>query len=105
MEKMKRYKSQLNETKKWDKKTIGFVKSSNIYGHSIVVIPNFGNIVKGRNFLKVLGFEQAGNPVYMIYHRNQSDEIIMHYNKITGNWHTDNKPEDFEKVGFEVMEQ
>jgi hypothetical protein len=105
MEKLKKYKSQLNETKKWDRRTIGFVKSSNIYGHDIVVIPNFGNIVKGRNFLRGLGFEQAGNPKYMIYKRNSSNEIIMNYNSITGNWHTDNKIEDFEKVGFEVMEQ
>jgi len=41
----------------------------------------------------------------MIWKRNTPEEIIMEYNKINGNWHTDNKVEDFEKAGFEIMEQ
>lgn len=90
--------------KKWDKKSVVFVKHKDNFGSDSIVIPRFKSIVVGRNYLKSLGFELANNPKYMILNKNKNNEIIMHYNSINGNWTTENTVDDFIKAKLPLYE-
>lgn len=90
--------------KKWNKKSVVFVKHKDNFGLDSIVIPRFKSIVVGRNYLKSLGFELANNPKYMILNKNKNNEIIMHYNSINGNWTTENTVDDFIKAKLPLYE-